>query len=118
MTKYNARRVQADGYTFDSAAEYARFRELTMLAVAGEIADLVVHPRFEVLPQFSDYVDGKRRVEKAVFYVADFSYVENGKPGIVVEDVKGVETPVFKLKAKLFRRQFPHHDLRIIKVRR
>ena len=33
------------------------------------------------------------------YYKADFQYWENGRR--IVEDVKGVRTPVYKLKAKL-----------------
>jgi hypothetical protein len=43
--------------------------------------------------------------------VADFRYHENGR--LVVEDTKGMETAVFKIKAKLFRYRYPTIELRI-----
>ena len=41
----------------------------------------------------------KSRYGRAIKYVADFVYLENGQ--LVVEDVKGVRTPVYKLKKRL-----------------
>ncbi len=38
---------------------------------------------------------------------------ENGKT--IVEDVKGIQTDVFKLKHKLFEKKYPDLELRIIK---
>jgi hypothetical protein len=39
-------------------------------------------------------------------------YEENGKK--IVEDVKGMETDVFKLKRKLFEYKYPEMELKII----
>jgi hypothetical protein len=40
-------------------------------------------------------------------------YEDNGKT--VVEDVKGVETEVFKLKKKIFEYKYPNLELKIIR---
>jgi len=106
VSKYNARRVRADGHTFDSRAEYRRYCELVLLERAGAIRDLRVHPRYELLPK----ADGLR----AVHYIGDFEYREGDV--VVCEDVKGVKTPVFRLKANLFRRVYPHIELRIVEA--
>lgn len=90
-TKYGNRRVTEDGIPFDSLAELRRYRELRMLEAAGVIAGLEVHPRYPLV------VNG---VEVAN-YLADFRYVEEGVQK--VEDVKGVRTAVYRLKAKLMR---------------
>ena len=89
--KYGNVRETEDGYTFDSQAEAKHYRELKYRLLAGEISDLQVHPRFPI------------RVNGTVIctYVADFAYFEGGMR--VVEDVKGVRTAVFVLKAKLLR---------------
>ena len=105
MSKYNARRVKADNYTFDSQAEHRRYCQLKLLERAGEIQGLAVHPKFELLPK-----EGKLC---AVQYEADFSYTENG--ALVVEDVKGYETPVFRLKMNMFKRRYPTVDFRIVR---
>ena len=45
-SKYGNQKVALDGHTFDSRAEARRYQELHLLLAAGEITDLVVHPRF------------------------------------------------------------------------
>ena len=41
---------------------------------------------------------------RAIKYVADFVYEENGQT--VVEDVKGVKTPVYKLKKRMLAEKY------------
>jgi hypothetical protein len=109
--KYGNKKIQADGYTFDSQAEQQRYQELLLLKKAGAIVSLKVHPKYELLPAFRDR-SGTWRA--AITYTADFSYIEDGCG--VVEDVKGVRTQVFRIKEKLFRRWWGHLDLRILDV--
>lgn len=97
--KYNARPMDADGYHFDSLAEYRRYCELKLLHAAGAISAIDVHPRFEIVP--------KDKHGKALYYEADFSYVDLQNNINVVEDVKGVKTPVYQLKKRLFLAQYP-----------
>ena len=111
--KYNNSKVEVDGYTFDSMAEYRRYVELKMLAQAGTITELVVHPSYELQPAFRT-ADGKR--ERAICYEGDFEYVENGR--LIVEDVKGAETDVWKLKRKMFLANYPTAHLRVISASR
>jgi hypothetical protein len=101
MNKYGARKTHIDGYTFDSVKESRRFQELRLLEWAGEIGGLEVHPRYEILPAHKHPVTGKP--VRAIYYEADFRYwiLGAGKPKPVVEDVKGVQTAVFRLKRKL-----------------
>ena len=89
MSKYNAIPTVVNGIRFASKMEAARYRELCLLIQAGEITDLKTHPRFIV------WQCGKEKI----VYEGDFSYRENGRA--VVEDTKGVETPAFRLKAKM-----------------
>ena len=76
---------------FASKREANRACELQMLERAGEIVDLKFQVAFEVVPA--------RPGERAVFYVSDFTYRRNG--ALVVEDAKGMRTPVYKLKRRL-----------------
>jgi hypothetical protein len=111
MNKYNARRVQCDGYTFDSQAEAYRYGELVMRVRAGEIVGLKVHPRFELQPAFRR----NGRNVRAITYTADFSYTEDGR--CVVEDVKGgvaTQTQLFRVKAKMFWYRYPDIEFRVI----
>ena len=87
--KYNAVKTTLDGIIFASKAEAKRYAELKLLAQAGVISNLSLQPRYDCV--VADV--------KICTYVADFMYLEQGKQ--VVEDVKGVKTPVYKLKKKL-----------------
>jgi hypothetical protein len=91
-SKYNSRHVLLDGHRFDSQAEADRYDDLKLFQRIGVVADLVVHPRYGL------EVAGV----KICTYEADFSYRDEFG-NFIVEDVKGVETAVFKIKAKLFK---------------
>ncbi|HEX2905854.1 MAG TPA: DUF1064 domain-containing protein [Phototrophicaceae bacterium] len=110
--KYNNRHIKRGELTFDSEAEAKRYVRLKAYEDAGHISELEVHPRFQLLPAFTDRT-GKR--QRAIVYEADFSYLQDGVR--VVEDVKGKETEAFKLKQKFFLAQYPDLDLRIIAAR-
>jgi hypothetical protein len=91
-SKYRNVPTVVDGIRFASKAEARRYADLKLLERAGEIYDLKLQVPHEL------------RVEGHLIckYVSDFEYVtKTGGP--VVEDVKGVQTPIFKFKAKLFR---------------
>ena len=110
--KYHNTLVRIGNYTFQSAAEAQRYTELCLLLKADLISDLVVHPRYILQEAFNRVENGKMIRERAISYVADFAYIENGVK--VVEDVKGFETQAFRLKATIFRRIYPQFDFRII----
>jgi hypothetical protein len=92
-SKYRAVRTTVDGVTFASRAEANRWQELRLLERAGHIADLEYQPRYPL------------RVNGIVVatYVADSRYRDVLRDRLVVEDVKGVRTPVYRLKKKLMR---------------
>lgn len=101
-TKY--RNVKTDGY--DSRKEAKRAADLKLLEAAGEISGLREKVRFELLPAQYAGVNGKRRcVERAVVYVADFTYYRRGSDRLTVEDVKSPSsrTPQYVIKRKLMR---------------
>lgn len=112
-SKYGNRKVVEDGYQFDSRAEHRRYLELKLLVKAGEITRLKIHPRYCLQKPFVDS-DGKRW--QAVFYEGDFEYFETSTGHKICEDVKGVVTQTFALKAKFFRRQYPRIKFRVIHV--
>jgi hypothetical protein len=101
MSKYGNIKTVLDGIRFDSKAEAARYQELRLLECAGEIANLSLQPTFILQDKFTI----EKRTISAITYTADFMYEENGT--VVVEDVKGVETAVFKMKEKLFLKKYP-----------
>lgn len=95
-SKYGNRKTQRDGVTFDSKKEARRWSELLLLEKAGAIQNLQRQVRYELLP--SQRIDGKV-VERAVHYVADFVYEQDG--AIVVEDTKGFRTADYIIKRKI-----------------
>ena len=97
-SKYNAATVTLDGHRFDSRREAKRYEELKALEAAGKIAQLELQPRFELQPAFRYRGEAVRKIE----YVADFRYLDYERGGLVVEDVKGMKTDVYRLKRKLF----------------
>lgn len=108
--KYQERKTEIDGITFDSAAEARRYVQLKMLEAAGEIKDIEIQPKWELQPSFKR---GKRTI-RAITYRADFRYTEVATGESVVEDVKGMETEVFRLKAKMLLYQY---DIEVKRVR-
>ena len=101
MTKYKAKKTKVDGITFDSKREAGRYLDLKTLEMHKRIRDLKLQPCFPF--KYDDKVMFK--------YYADFEYYENDE--YIVEDVKGVKTPVYKLKKKLIEAQY---KIRIIEV--
>lgn len=91
MTKYGAQKIIIDGITFASQAEGRRYHQLKLLQRGGVISGLEMQPSFEIV------IGGL----KVCRYVGDFAYSEGGSR--VIEDVKGVRTPVFALKKKLMK---------------
>lgn len=109
MRKYKNKKVQVDMYVFDSIAEAKRYKELKLLERVGKIRNLELQPHFLLQESFRKNGKTYRKVE----YIADFKYIKNGRT--IVEDVKGIQTDVFKLKHKLFEKKYPDLELRIIK---
>lgn len=99
--KYHAKPTVTDGIRFASKAEAARYLELVLLQRAGAIRDLELQPAFPITVYGRD-----GSPHTPIVYVADFRY-RSGQEGIlVVEDVKGVRTPVYRLKKKLVEAQY------------
>jgi len=94
-SKYGNVKVKLDGYTFDSQRERDYYLEYKL---DPEVVNLTVHPRYELTPKYTNAEGVKRRAQH---YVADFLVTyRDGREEVV--DVKGVETPVFKLKRIMF----------------
>lgn len=108
MSKYNNKKTQVDMYIFDSILEARRYKQLALLKKANKISNLELQPHFLLQEGFRKNGKTYRKIE----YIADFQYEKNGQ--VVVEDVKGKETEVFKLKRKLFEYNYPRLSLKII----
>jgi len=112
--KYGAVKTCVNGVVFSSKAEAARYQ--TLLGYVGKtISDLELQPRFVLQEKFRHRDENIRAIE----YVADFKYVKwpgNTPEHTVVEDVKGMILPEFKLKLKIWKKLYGHlYEFRIVK---
>ncbi len=113
--KFNARKVVTPFGVFDSQKEYERFQQLCLLERCGKIFKLDRQAVFELIPAQYEYYerygksgkrikDGKRCVEKACKYKADFVYYDD-RGNQIVEDTKGHKKgaayDLFTIKRKL-----------------
>lgn len=94
-TKYNNKKTNVNGILFDSKKEADRYVLLTHRADIGEVVDIHLQVPFVFA------LEGK----KMFTYKADFVYFDKVANKIVVEDVKGFRTPLYKLKKKLIEQQ-------------
>jgi Protein of unknown function (DUF1064) len=97
------RTTTPDGITHDSKTEAQRWEELKLLQMAGSICGL--RRQVDIVLQGRDgpiLTDGGK---KERIYRADFVYVDNALGITVVEDRKGHETDVFKIKKAILAAQ-------------
>jgi hypothetical protein len=101
-SKYHAKPRTVDGVRFASIRESRRYQDLRLLEKAGEIHDLELQPKFPL------YVCRRQNGElhQVCTYIADFRYREGPQGILVVEDSKGIQTQVFRLKRKMFESQY------------
>lgn len=100
MNKYRNKQTTIDNVTFDSIKESERYLELKMLLRNGIIKDLKLQPEYVLQGAFTDQAGKKHR---PIVYRADFMYWRPNDPEFtIVEDVKGMQTAVYKLKKKMF----------------
>lgn len=107
--KYNARKAEIDGITFDSHKEAQRYAELKLLLRGGEIRDLRLQVKYELIP--------KQNGERACEYIADFVYQDARTGETVVEDVKGCKQGaaynIFAIKRKLM---LWRHGIKVVEI--
>ena len=103
--KYHAKKTEVDGIVFDSKKESKDYLQLKHLEDCGVIKNLRRQVSFELQPK---YTNNKGEHIRAINYVADFVYEQDGKT--IVRDTKGVKTDIFKLKKKLFEYKYPEYE--------
>ena len=91
--KYGAKRVLVDGIAFDSKAEAAYYAALKIRERAGEVTDVELQRPYELT------VGG----HLIATYRADFVFWDHLMKRRRVIDVKGVVTPVFRMKKRLMK---------------
>ena len=90
--KYHAVATVVDGIKFPSKKQAKRYTELKLLQRAGTISDLTLEVEYPI--SIGDH--------KICSYIADFTYLLHGIE-YVVEDSKGIKTPLYRLKKKLMK---------------
>ena len=93
--KYNFKKVKTEDGTFDSQAEYRRWGQLQLMERGGLIEGLQRQMSYAL------DINGQNVCK----YKADFVYYFPAGPlgRLTIEDVKGVRTPVYRLKKKLMK---------------
>ena len=102
LNKYRAKKSDCcQGHLHDSKKEAYRCDLLHILQKYGKISDLQIQVKFELVPaqKFQNMPN-----ERAVTYIADFVYTENGLT--IIEDTKGVKTKDYIIKRKLLKQKF------------
>lgn len=90
MAKYNNIKCTYKGFKFDSIGERDWYKTLELLQLAGEISELKTQVKFPIVINNL----------KICNYIADYTYKDK-QGNYIVEDFKGVQTSIFKLKKKL-----------------
>jgi len=97
--KYNNRPCQVGNDKYRSHRERDRHQALLLLQKAGRIAGLVREVPFQLA--LGVKIEGESRRRPPVRYVADFVYSDVKAGRVVVEDAKGMQTPLYRLKKHL-----------------
>ena len=104
--KYNNKKPEIDGVTFDSQKEANYYVKLKLMKRAGKVERFELQPEFVLLDPKNDRVTGR-----GIKYRADFKIVwEDGLEEII--DVKGYKTNIYKLKKKLLLARYPEINFR------
>ena len=98
-SKYNNVKTVIDDIKFASKREAKRYSELKLLERCNVISDL----RLQVPYVLIQAQKGGIRNELALKYVADFVYYDYELNNTIIEDVKGVKTPIYIAKRKMMK---------------
>jgi hypothetical protein len=109
VSKYGNVATVYDGQVYDSAGEAEYARRLDFLKAAGHIQDWRRGEPWTLL----ESPTGRKR--DGITYTPDF-HVWDAQGGFSVVDVKGVETAVFRLKARLWRAVYPTVPLLVVRA--
>jgi len=103
MSKYNNRKVEKDGFKFDSIKEYEYYLELKQKLHDKKIINFKVHPKIILQPEF---ISNSKKI-KPITYTPDYVVYHDGKTEII--DIKGgkaTQTREWKNKWKMLQYQY------------
>jgi hypothetical protein len=101
--KYQAHAVRVDGILFDSQREAARYGELKLLAQAGRISSIEIHPGFPLIVKELYREGGPEILHTVGMFHADFKYRDHRLGAWIVEDVKSTptKTEAYRLRKRI-----------------
>lgn len=105
--KFNAKKIEYDGITFDSKLECEYYKELMLKVKNGEIKSFSIQPKYILQDKFTKFDKHYREIS----YSPDFMIINNDD-SITLIDVKGFSTPASEIRKKLFDFQYP--DIQLI----
>lgn len=95
INKYKNIKTCVNNIKFASIKEAERYNILNLLERSGKISNLELQKKYILIPKQKGY--------RECAYYADFVYILNRTGKLIVEDVKGVKTEVYKIKKKLMK---------------
>lgn len=104
--KYHNNKVVKNGIKYDSQKEYLRHLYLKTLEEEGKISELELQKKFLLQESF---VNNEGKIERPIYYIADFFYFSKELNCYIAEDVKSEITradKVYRLKKKMFEYQY------------
>ena len=98
-----------NGHAFSSDLEYKYYIYLLAQQEQGIVSDIILQPKFILQEAYEKYGKKIRKIE----YISDFEvHYSNGD--IIIYDTKGMTTPEFILKQKIFDYKYPDQILKVI----
>lgn len=100
-SKYGNKKVEEDGYTFDSTAENKFYHQVKSEMQDGNIIEFDLHPRLEILPSLKKF----GRTIRPASYSPDFcltygdgriEYVEVKGHKAIISEASGLRMKVFE----------------------
>ncbi len=96
MSKYGNNITIVDNISFMSRKEASRYLDLKRLLQHKQISNLELQPSYPIV------IKGKRICK----VILDFRYIDNSSHQIIIEDVKGHDTQISKLKRKIVEAEY------------
>jgi hypothetical protein len=95
-SKYGNKFTETGGVKFRSKKEAQRYEDLLLVEKSGDITGLALQVKMPI------DINGRHICN----YYADFVYTDVKAGKVIVEDCKGMRTPLYKLKKKLVEAQY------------
>lgn len=103
MSKYNNKKIEFDGRTFDSEMEADFYVTLKDKVKKGIVEKFICQPKFKISDEYTR--NGKKI--KPSYYILDY-LVFNTDGSVEYIDIKGYGTEISKLKRKLLESKYPN----------